>query len=522
MEYKDFKMQKKKAVINLLPTLENEVNFFVPKCLLDWNFEKEIPEGLSYEKAQAAMIYVVGTIIQKNDGRWAALGEQEDVELASVIMNRIIGNDYKRYLDFLIDAGVVLRKNYSTGIHCFLFNIRKDLYKDKLVKTEIKFPKIRNAYISFREEFLNEQAELFKKYADAIYWFTVPGLTIDLTEAIKFIEALQYNERVRAVFSHSTGNQVLRLYNKYLPLQLEKATKMVNRISRSDYNVSIDPKGLRIYSTLSLMLNPTRNFLNFNNKQLVAIDIKNSQPFHLCHVLSSSFWAAQETSLSLKAILGELYDYYSTNDRKLLVEVRRIVREQPADIKTYKLLVASGSLYDELAKKYQQFYPRYYANRESAKSRFMKFLNFDSRKKENSHYADYVRFEEDFPHVVAVMEALKSRRYLDIGVVLQRLESKLLLRNFIRAFSQKFPDAPIFTVHDSIITTEELKDEAISTISKVYNDKIGISPKTESEVLSPSNAYAKMDKYIDNKMETAFSRERINVEAFDKFMFCHS
>ena len=59
----------------------------------------------------------------------------------------------------------------------------------------------------------------------------------------------------------------------------------IDRIKEHDYHLSTDSTVNRFYSTITLMPSDFRNFLRYDGKELVCLDIRNSQAFFSLNLL---------------------------------------------------------------------------------------------------------------------------------------------------------------------------------------------------------------------------------------------
>ena len=78
---------------------------------------------------------------------------------------------------------------------------------------------------------------------------------------------------------------------------------------------------------------------------------------------------------------------------------------------------------------------------------------------------------------------IKSTRgkHNTLAILLQHLEATLVLQRACKIISQEKPDIPIFTLHDSIITTVGNEKYVHDILANVLLDAIGIAPKLKVE-----------------------------------------
>jgi hypothetical protein len=63
-----------------------------------------------------------------------------------------------------------------------------------------------------------------------------------------------------------------------------------------------------------------------------------------------------------------------------------------------------------------------------------------------------------------------------LPILLQRLESRLILHQVTKVISKKLPGAPLFTIHDCVLTTNEYSEKVQSILEKELEAATGIKP----------------------------------------------
>lgn len=95
-------------------------------------------------------------------------------------------------------------------------------------------------------------------------------------------------------------------------------------------------------------------------------------------------------------------------------------------------------------------------------------------------------FEHYFPDVMQLFAAIKEgdgKSYTRLPIILQRLESTLVLDRICKEFVQRYRQ-PVFTIHDGLVTTLPylLKLKAIA--EEVITKAVGVAPNLVEEHLS--------------------------------------
>jgi len=83
------------------------------------------------------------------------------------------------------------------------------------------------------------------------------------------------------------------------------------------------------------------------------------------------------------------------------------------------------------------------------------------------------------------------------------LEAQIILKEIALTISNEIPEAPLFTIHDSILTIEKYKAQVKRIMIDVYRKHLGFYPAIEVKNLEPVSAEAEIGKYCSRKLEEA-------------------
>src|SRR5690606_18322266 len=114
-----------------------------------------------------------------------------------------------------------------------------------------------------------------RKYRHLSKWLN-DSLEIDFERALAYINEL-YKIDVTEGFEKAILKQNSAMYN-------------VHKLSMHDYYCSVDPTVGRFHTPLTTLKGPLRNFLTYDGRPLVSIDIKNSQPYFSTILFNSKFY----------------------------------------------------------------------------------------------------------------------------------------------------------------------------------------------------------------------------------------
>lgn len=121
----------------------------------------------------------------------------------------------------------------------------------------------------------------------------------------------------------------------------------------------------------------------------------------------------------------------------------------------------------------------------------------------------YQQFSVDFPHEAAMMDLLKSRFYKDFPELLQKIEGHFLLNVVTKVITKELPEAPLFTIHDSVLTIQEHANKVEEIMKREYTKIFGFTPEIAKEGSRFPAEQRDTIKYVDRKHEEHFS-EKLN------------
>jgi hypothetical protein len=174
----------------------------------------------------------------------------------------------------------------------------------------------------------------------------------------------------------------------------------------------------------------------------------------------------------------------------------------------FKELVCAGKLYEFMASRLAEKYSHLgaanpFRDRKMAKKQFLRLMYFDPDKKNPLVHDFFEEFEKLFPVEAMAIKLVKSRNYKDLPILLQKIEAQLLLHKVAGRIFQKNKAIPIYSIHDSLVTTRTYTREVESVIYSVYKEELGIAPQLEKSIWSIDSAYRDMKKYASRKIDDA-------------------
>jgi hypothetical protein len=441
---------------------------------------------------------------------------------ASTLQRKI--QNYKKYLNYLVNELKIVEEDgqYIVGYKSKGYRLIEE-YKTEVVAlqlTDFTFRKTLKVHRNKIKESVSHVNYLTKWFDDK--------LQID----IDFVQ-----EFLKEEYALKKNNESLWDYNRKqkkfkLPIdQLNHAKISAEKINREEYYLMLDSNVYRFHSNLTNMRSVIRNAVTYDGQKLISIDIKNSQPYLSTILLSRSFWIEQKNEPNAPNELSIRFDdpknrpfYYinSINNNIYKVDGKIKNRLSISHIKVhdtdsyimlgdidktlmnnefsqYINLVVSGTLYEFLEQQFSLRLGETFSNRKEVKTAVFQVLFTDNRFLGQEDAKPKKMFKEMFPNVYEVFKQIKSKDKSLLPRLLQSIESYLMINVIAKRIAIEYPDAPIYTIHDSISTTVEYVDVVEAIMTEELSKAIGHAPKLAREQWCKSN----MVKHLETLKEKA-------------------
>ena len=299
----------------------------------------------------------------------------------------------------------------------------------------------------------------------------------------------------------------------------------VEQIAAKDFSFSVCRYG-RVHTDLTRAAKPVRRSLHVGGEPLVSVDITNSQPLFFAlllinfrihgnkthslisydtainnqydridRILSSFITRTttanntheqhNSTSLPQHTITHHHTTVHSITTRKSALEFAQVTATSGVahelrlsrsadclkeDERRFVVLCETGRLYEELM-----------VITDTPVRKWVKEGFFEILFGRNAANSDFKRaFTEAFPSVADVARRHKRKDHSFLARLLQNYESTFIINRVCRRLMHEHPTAPIFTIHDSVLTIPAYQDSVVSVIREEFA-KLGLSPSLHVE-----------------------------------------
>jgi hypothetical protein len=357
-------------------------------------------------------------------------------------------SSYNIYIDFLVKNGLIeMVKNYGTDTReSRTYKIADKYSDDEVVSYEITDKKLLSKFSEKATSMKEEESCKVKR----------PHLVKFFDEHLKIDSCMAYN----LIKSYQLEN-----YKKYIC-----GTQLITEFHTQDWHYSNCDTDNRLHSSLTRLIKVFRPIVTYKGECLGTIDIRSSQPYFFSVILKAILLKDKKllkqigaTSLLTNKNIEGLFALEI--DRKEVIEFVQSVINNDEDFYTFirKELVIT---YDESGNPFRMVTnysnrkkkiinteePRrkevYESERDFAKSVVMEIF-YSSPK---STVSEVKMFKDKFPSVFKIIKYIKDE-CVEFHRLLSHIEAYCLLNCVALKFSKKYPDIPLWSIHDSLVTT---------------------------------------------------------------------
>lgn len=420
---------------------------------------------------------------------YLALGmEKDDVDKnegvvnvnATKLQSRI--HDYKRYLDHLLEHKFILTDGkYIKGEKSKGYIIRGYRSKDS---TEIKSIPINDFVVKKNRrkvikdhEFALKTTE--KKYGYLTKWFN-KELKVDYKNAgNKIIE-------LYPPYSRPIGGKKWGEASRYTKILI--ASQALYKLHKQHFYYQVDENVYRFHSNLTNLKKELRNYITYNGKKLVNVDIKNSQPLFSLILFKPEFY--NPTSLHNIHQYSHIFNLNSSTTTQIfsLMLEECLQSIDILSIKEYSDMVNSGEFYECISYK---MYPGSTFNKKDIKVMVLTVFFSDNRFIAQNEAKDKRAFKKHFPEVYKVLSLIKKKDKRILARILQSIESNIIINKVTKRISNEQPELPIFTIHDSVATIQGYEDYVANVIKEEVKNLTDLDVKLGYEYWNPEDIQLK-------------------------------
>jgi hypothetical protein len=319
-------------------------------------------------------------------------------------------------------------------------------------------------------------------------WWDNAKLKIDKEAAFNWICEYE-SQKIELIKQDQKGEKEIRSARAIDTSQDFKQLVLNINTARPYYRFKGD--GHRFYNPITNLKKELRSFLTYDGKPLVEIDMKNSQPFLAPCLFNSSFWEPlngnEDKKIKLEGINKGLYRGIRGNKKYsqiiTLLKTSEKLSSKEFPFQKFIKLVADGGFYEFIQQEFQPLYPTRFDKRKNVKKGVLTIFYLNNDK--SAFNTPSQTFGEHFPEVHQLFRLVKGIEENLLPVILQRIESFLVLDIVCKEIALRYPEIPLYTIHDSIITTKGNEAIVKDIMANKIQEWTGYRPMLETNELSP-------------------------------------
>lgn len=294
------------------------------------------------------------------------------------------------------------------------------------------------------------------------------------------------------------GHEVLLSFNRKRGLKSQsiisllsyigQLVRYVNDINNKNYHCTISPSNNRFNSIITSIPKGLRPYLRFNGNELVEADITSSQPYLLSCILNDRFENEQHNGFNLITLYPTLKEYFEIS-RKITGGVGLnhyrffgclFYEDDIPSIQEFCSIDFTNDFYEQVIEFGRE--NNVQITREQVKKTIMNFLFNDRVEQRDSSLVINI-LEMKFRGLMTFFEgfhgSFTARR---LALLLQKVESHLILDKVVPKIFEYNNDIPVFTIHDCVLTTpqygEDVQRIMEETIHSITGKPLNVKMKT--------------------------------------------
>lgn len=406
-------------------------------------------------------------------------------------------HDYKQYFTYFVNTDVIKCDNqFILGKH--RPGEAKSLgyrfvhpYNGSEIKTVQYGKRFTNVLKKKLKTYVRELSPTYGQLLKRLW--PVFQLTVDFKLGIELAEAkrnflLKHPEKQETEFDKRLGAS--RVKDPKVQYKYTKSNLL--SLHTGNTHIRVDDNGRRLHTILTNMQKEYRNLLTYKGEYLTSFDIKNSQPYFITSLFNERMYAKNPRCINIYTINKNLISLFPDN---LGTSTAFFEAFKNTDVLNYKSLVSNvdgnpSDLYLYMWKELEK-QGIHYSSRDEIKPVMYQVL-FTA----NRYNTDLkTSFRQLFPTVDELLRKFKEKKKKLLPCLLQSIESYVVLQVIAKRMDKQFPSAPLFTIHDSVATTEKYADRLKRIMEEELTRFTGLPPKLDKQIWHPDNIKLKFEHY---------------------------
>ncbi|AKH95548.1 hypothetical protein HZP65_12130 [Elizabethkingia anophelis] len=433
---------------------------FLPKPVLNKLNEAIVFNPPQFDINRMLAVFFLSLILSvPAKDRKLEVGRDRYVPLFSGIL-QTYSKDYNKYFDYFIDNGIVEYINYNTRKKkSYSYRFSVGLIPDSVDLVAVDLISLANKVQ--RKKFIVENTSTF----DHLSKWLNPKLTIDRSNAL---------EKIKKV---DDINETKYMHYNYTIEKLCTGNFYAIRDIETDN---------RLHTNITNLPKIFRPFLRYEGEKLYSRDICTSQPFFLVYLIEYIYLyrdipCKESINLPIYTLMLEklcnclLTEGFRENYEKL----KDWILHDDIYNELGELLFPDQDAEKLVIKEYSKAKNLYVDVEYKSKRDAMKVITltifYSTLRTRNPQVK---KFKQLFPNFYKLLSLLKQDDYKNFPKILQHIEANCIIDFVTKKLSIDYPKMPLFTIHDSIMTTESYRAILDTEMPKLISEYcLGLKPQ---------------------------------------------
>tara|TARA_R110002050_G_scaffold101765_2_gene210100 strand:- start:1617 stop:2930 length:1314 start_codon:yes stop_codon:yes gene_type:complete len=429
---------------------------FIPNSINLHKIEEEFTPFNKYKRDKALIVIAaVNTMYPLSNGEFS-----EYTSVSSDDMRAKGVKDFPLYRKYLMKAGVI----YTNGSYSY----QKDDRYTRMYKITEKYRYSDCEYVKLTSKSLTKKLKAYEKVSmsqiklQPFLWSTFKSITIDYEAAHKYakesnaIKVIEWNKLTNEQKAHEDYKHKHPMYS------LNHDIRTIEEINDKRFRFSLGKNSGRLNTQVTNMSKGLRKFLRINGMTLAEVDIKSSQPY-LSILLFNEDW-----------YLGNRDNKLGTNRKATFSNCTRHNDMINSDVRDYIETILDGEFYERLMK------ITGIKDRGEAKLAALTIMFSDNEQS----WKHKRLFKKTFPTVVKRFEEIKTSHHRDFAILLQSMESFVMLTRVTNRIANEYPYIKLISIHDSFLCQPEYAKIVQMIMEEELTNFVGVEPITTINLLT--------------------------------------
>lgn len=471
--------------------------------------------------------YILNTIISLSVQK--RYDDRDFYPVDSQILNEVCGKSYTEAISLLIKHEVIdSDDSYIVGEKVKGYRLIGEYAGAGIKYRELNDRTMREKFLFRKREKEEGNDKALMTIPYIVKWFDKDRLKIDEEKCHQFIEF--YGNTMRQKFKQSeTNNYKDRFVNNRITQKMNNAITSVSNFAIGEFKLTRAGKDNRLHNPVAGIKKELRSFISFDGQPLIGVDITASQPYLFTTLLDPRFYKNDHESVTLKSVYPELNSLIQDTGRLgnlkdiiIYGNNKKLPGNELVNIFGFEKNDWTKDFYTFLMDEVERVNPsdkkRFFPNRLATKMKMMLIL-YDKKGGKRDYFK---AFEQIFPvegRLIAFFNSIEGDNYLPI--LLQRIESALVLDEICNNIAIQYPDVPLLPAHDCIYTiskfVEIVEREMIATLTKITGHIPGLKVENNNDQEILQNLKYTAHEELSDILKK-YKKPKSNTQPIEKFI----